>query len=259
MPIIAKIENQEGLEHLEEIVQVADGIMIARGDLGVEIAIEELPVYQSYIAEICKKYGTPMIYATELLKHMVKHPFPTRAEVSDIYNAVMTGHDGLMLSDETAVGDYPVKSLEMLARIAERAEQEVVRLHEDFIVDKDDSYRRDKKYSSRSAHFLAEEVGAVGIIIFTNTGYFGKLTSTYGPNFPVYAFTPRHTTYQGLSLLYGIHPFLLKSEKDIEVNEYDALQHLKNKEYVKTGDKLIIAYDDIRDGKIVSQIKIVVV
>jgi pyruvate kinase len=229
VPIIAKIENQEGLEHLEEVAQTADGIMIARGDLGVEIAIEDLPAYQGYIADTCKAYGTPVIYATELLKHMVDHPFPTRAEVSDIYHAVLLGHAALMLSDETAIGQYPLESLEMLGRIALSAEQDVIRSHTDFTAPKDDSYGRDKKYSIRSAHFLVDELQAAGLVIFTNSGYLAKIASAYGPNAPIYAFSPQQTTGPGLNILYGVQSFFLEENKDLASNERAALTILQEK------------------------------
>lgn len=114
--IISKIENQEGVENLEEIAKYSDGIMIARGDLGIELPIYELPVYQKRILEMAHKYGKPVIMATELMKSMVKSPFPTRAEVSDVFSSVMGRVDAVMLSDETAVGLYPVRTVEIMAK-----------------------------------------------------------------------------------------------------------------------------------------------
>lgn len=259
IPIISKIENQEWLENLENIVMESDAIMIARGDLGAEIAVEELPTYQKYIWEICRKYGKPVIYATELLKSMVYSPAPTRSEVSDVYNAVLTGHDLVMLSDESATGKYPVESLKMLARITQRAEQDVVRDHQDFDAWVVESYWIDKKYSARSAHFLAEEVWAQWIVLFTRSWYFAKLASAYQTNVPLYTFSAQKEVLPLLAMYYGVIPFLLEKSKSIELREQEALQLLWDQWYIAPWDKIVIAYDDERQWKRIAQVKIVTV
>ena len=133
--IISKIENKEAIDNLEDIVRYSDGIMIARGDLGIEMPIHELPVYQKKILDKCFVYWKPVIIATELMKSMVTNPFPTRAEVSDVYNSVMMRADAVMLSDETAVGKYPVKAVEYMQKTIAEAEKLTNNKHKDFDID----------------------------------------------------------------------------------------------------------------------------
>ncbi|HCB51385.1 TPA: pyruvate kinase [Patescibacteria group bacterium] len=167
--IISKIENQEALENLEEIVKESDGVMVARGDLGVEIEISKLPYYQKEIMDVCFVYGKTIIVATELLKSMVTSPFPTRAEVSDVYNSVMLRTDCTMLSDETAMGNFPVQSCQMMNDILCEAEQHTNNKHKDFQITFTDNYVLDKKMIAKSALHIADEVQADYILLFTNS------------------------------------------------------------------------------------------
>lgn len=256
--LIAKIENQEALDNLEDIVRLSDAVMIARGDLWIEIDIASLPSYQKLITQVCAQYGTPVIYATELLKSMVDHSFPTRAEVSDVYHAVVDAHDAIMLSDESAIGQYPVESITMLDRLARSAESNVFHVHEDYEVVMEDPYRLDKKYSARAAHYLADNLDADALIIFSQRWFFARLTAAFKSNIPVYWFTPNQSTIYYMNLLYGIHPQLMDQEYPSKRDdEKAAIKALSDTGAITTGDKVVIAYDWGDNDERMANIKIV--
>jgi pyruvate kinase len=156
--IVSKIENQEGITNIDKIVQVSDGIMIARGDLGIETPIHELPYLQKVIIDACEKYGRTCIMATELLKSMTTSPFPTRAEVSDVYTSVVAGVDAVMLSDETAIGKFPVETVTLMRETVEEAEKHTVSHHQDFELVGNDQVIAEKKLVTRHALLLADEI-----------------------------------------------------------------------------------------------------
>ena len=167
------------MDNIEAIIQLSDAIMIARGDLGTEVPIHELPYYQRYILNACRKYGKTCIMATELLKSMTTSPFPTRAEVSDVYNSVTAGVDAVMLSDETAIGKFPVQTVTLMRETVEEAEKHLITEHLDFEITGNDQISKDKKLIAKHALSLADELGATCIIVFSPHTSFLMQTTNY--------------------------------------------------------------------------------
>ncbi len=207
IPVIAKIEKPEAVENLEAILDVADGIMVARGDLGVEMQPELVPIIQKKIISATVRKNKPVITATQMLESMTVHPIPTRAEASDVANAIFDGTDAVMLSGETASGKYPVKAVQMMVKIAQVAEDspflKVNVLHDSDPVDPL------THAVARNAVNILQEVNARCIIAFSVSGSTSKQISKQRPSKPVYAFTSRMDTYNRLSLLWGITPMFI--------------------------------------------------
>jgi pyruvate kinase len=233
--IISKIENQEGIANIEEIVQASDGVMIARGDLGIEAPIHELPYLQTYILDACKKYGRTCIMATELLKSMTVSPFPTRAEVSDVYNSVVAGVDAVMLSDETAIGKFPVETVSLMRKTVEEAERHVVKPHQDFLLIGAEQANAEKKLVVRHALLLADEIKAKCVMVFSHSAKFPKLIAGLKPNQEVYTFTPEQVVIDKTRILYGIHGIKLEKRAEHTTENQDiAVQVLLEKGFVKS-------------------------
>jgi pyruvate kinase len=212
--VIAKIESREGLDNLDEIIKVADGIMVARGDLGVVIPVEEVPLVQKMIINKCNKVGKPVITATQMLESMISNPKPTRAEASDVANAILDGSDGIMLSGETASGDYPLKAVQMMARIAEKTETSL-----NFGKVKADYSTMSWTVTDSISHgtcTIAEELGAAAIITSTQTGYTSKMVSKYRPKVPILAVTPDKTVLRKMALVWGVIPLLTRRSEDTD-------------------------------------------
>lgn len=202
MDIISKIENREAVNKLDEIIEVSDGIMVARGDLGVEIPPEEVPLIQKTIIDKCKQAGKPVITATQMLESMIQNPRPTRAEASDVANAILDGTDAVMLSGETAAGKYPVEAVETMARIAARAESAI----------KFDELLKNRRRVlsktvtdaiSHATVSTALDLGAAAIITSTESGYTAKMVSKYRPQAPIIAVTPKRTVLRKMALVWG--------------------------------------------------------
>lgn len=253
--IISKIENQEGLDNIEEIVKKSDAIMIARGDLGIEIPIETLPYYQDMILDICSAYGKPCIMATELLKSMVHSPFPTRAEVSDVYHAVTGGASAVMLSDETAAGEYPVESVTIMRKTVTEAEKHMHNEHEDFEVYPYNEEKEDKRLLFRNALSLADDRELRAIVVCSHSDENALLLAGNRPNQEVFYFVDSDQVYHELHHLYGIHGMQITFGENVEE---DAIKTLIDSEHLSSGEKILI----IRDGEEMSNsplIKIVTV
>jgi len=209
IPVIAKIEKAEAIGGLEAIIEASDGVMIARGDLGVELSAEQVPVLQKKIISMANEAGKVVITATQMLESMIKSPRPTRAEASDVANAVFDGTDALMLSGETAVGRYPVRAVEIMARIASQAEQAA--LAQKYML-----RRRDHEEGSFTqavafaANAACTEVGAKAIVVFSESGDTARVMSKIRPVSPIIAFTPRERSWHRLSLVWGVRPFLIE-------------------------------------------------
>lgn len=203
--IIAKIENQEGVDNLDEILEVCDGLMVARGDLGVEIPAEEVPLVQKRMIEKGNMAGKPVITATQMLDSMQRNPRPTRAEASDVANAIFDGTDAIMLSGETAVGKYPVESVLTMSRIAEKAESALA--YPELLVKQ--SLRQPSTVTdaiSQSVANTALDLKAKAIISATQTGYTARMVSKYRPQAPIIAVTPSEQVMRSLSLVWGVTP-----------------------------------------------------
>lgn len=215
IPVIAKIENHEGVENIDEIIEAADGIMVARGDMGVEMRPEDVPFIQKMIISKCNEAGKPVITATQMLDSMIRNARPTRAEVTDVASAILDGTDAVMLSGETAVGKYPVLAVETMSRIAERAEQSLDR-------EKFASMRNvEKRLSIAEAISYAtwhtcRAVNAAAIICATQSGSTARMVSRYRPDAPILAMTPHEQVVRQLALVWGVYPVLVPPTSDID-------------------------------------------
>jgi pyruvate kinase len=207
IPIIAKIEKAEAIQNLEEIIDAADGIMVARGDLGVEMSPEQVPLLQKKIIEACNRAEKPVITATQMLESMIENPQPTRAEASDVANAILDGTDCLMLSGETAVGKYPVQALEVMARIAVQAETTLSPLPPDTHISGPD------ESVAHAACRAAEEQHALAIVTFTQSGSTALLVSKHRPRMRIIAPTPFEHVARKMSLYWGVTPIILKTKR----------------------------------------------
>lgn len=242
--IIAKIENQEGVDHFAEIVEAADGIMVARGDLGVEIDFRELPVIQRKMVRECAVAGKPVIVATHLLESMREAPMPTRAEVTDVANAVYEQADAIMLSGETATGNDPVRCVEVLDGIALRVEKEPAL---DFYRDRVPADPREEL--ARSACRLADSIGAHAIVVITRRGLLGQLVASHRPkNAIVYAFTNMSSTRRKLWLNRSVVPFVIDFSKQPDKTIATALDKLAQRNRLLPGDAVIVV-SDVPAGK----------
>ncbi len=241
VPVIAKLEKPEAIEELEQIVTDADAIMVARGDLGVELPPEEVPILQKQIINICSRMRRPVITATQMLDSMRTNPRPTRAETSDVANAILDGTDAVMLSGETAIGSYPVESVAMMRRIAAFAEQqqlsgqhlrtETATISE--FVDFADAL-------SRGAARIAERVKAEAIIAFTQSGSTARLASKCRPRCPIIAATPLQSTARRCNLYWGVQPIIIKPADNTDEMIVGVEQRMRELGIVESGDVMII-------------------
>jgi pyruvate kinase len=206
VPIVAKIEKPEGWESIEPILNVTDGVMVARGDLGVETALEKVPRIQKSIIRRARRKGRFVITATQMLESMIERPTPTRAEVSDVANAIYDGTDAVMLSAETSMGKYPVEAVRFMARIA--AEAEASLRSKGYQDPPHSAQPTSAEILADAAYHAARESGAAAIVVFTSTGSSARLVSRYRPPVSIYAITPHDTTTRQLSVNYGVTPIL---------------------------------------------------
>lgn len=227
--IISKIENQEGVDNLDEILEVSDGLMVARGDLGVEIPAEDVPIVQKAMIKKCNQVGKPVITATMMLDSMQRNPRPTRAEASDVANAIFDGSDAVMLSGETAAGKYPIESVQTMARIAERAEQ-ALEYREILIRQSNAQQTTVTEAISQAVANSALELDAKAILTATESGYTARMVSKYRPKAPIIAVTPDDRVLRRLSLVWGVIP--VKGES---CSSTDELFELAVDSSVKTG------------------------
>lgn len=201
--IISKIENQQGVDNLDEILEVSDGLMVARGDLGVEIPAEEVPLVQKQMIEKCNRVGKPVITATQMLDSMQRFPRPTRAEASDVANAIFDGTDAIMLSGETAAGKYPVESVQTMSRIAERAES-ALNYREIFVKQAKAQQTSVTEAISQAVANSALDLDAKAIVTSTESGYTARMISKYKPKSPIIAVTPIDQVLRRLQLVWGV-------------------------------------------------------
>ncbi len=237
--VIAKIERQEALDNLDEILDAADGAMVARGDLGIEIPLPRVPVVQKEVIKKCNRLGKPVIVATQMLESMVSSPRPTRAEVTDVANAIFDGADAIMLSEETAIGDYPVESVSMMAQIALEAEAALP--YEEVLLNKgkDVQPQTDDAISYAACH-TAHQLGAAAIVAFTSSGSTARRVSKYRPRAPILAITPNRSTQRQLSLSWGVRAFHFPEPSRLTVLFARGARLAKRTGVARKGDIVVI-------------------
>ena len=243
--VIAKIENQQALNNLDALVESSAGIMVARGDLGSECPIEELPIIQRHIVERCSWHGRKVIVATQMLESMIENPVPTRAEVTDIFNAVVEQVDCVMLSGETSVGKYPGKCLEVLDRVISRIEQS----YPSGRFASDAPLKTTKHKTVKAAVVLANSIPGSKLMVFTLRGVMAHLLAHQRPEFaPIFAFTPKLYVSRTLQLAHGVHPFVMEFSKGTpEATIHAAIEILRIAGLVRKGDSIIILSDALYD------------
>ncbi len=237
--VIAKIENQEGIDNIDEIISVADGIMVARGDMGVEIPAETVPYIQKMIIKKCNAAFKPVITATQMLDSMMRNPRPTRAEVTDVANAIYDGTDVVMLSGETAMGKYPVEALKMMAHIAESTEQ-----HLDYSLTLDRAKMHSKQSVSSAVSYAsvtaAANLNAKAIIAPTISGFTARVISKYKPEVRIFGVSPRDSVLRKMQIYWGVTP--IKSNEETSTDEIinQAIANCKKAGYVEQGDLVVV-------------------
>lgn len=258
--IISKIENSEWVENLDEIIEVSDGIMVARWDLGIEVPIETLPTYQRQMVKKCLASWKFVIIATHLLESMIENPFPTRAEISDIFNSVMQKADCVMLSGETAMWKYAQEAVVIMKNVIEEAEKQIVYKHYDFSNNGLNQRNIEKKLLIKSAMFMAEELEINAILIFTKTWLLARLAAAFRPNQDIYAFTGNPNTSKYMNILFWIRPYLLENwttnQKD---NVSNSINFLLSKWKISKESKVIAITDIQKDNKEIPALEIITV
>lgn len=239
MQIIAKIENMQGIHNLKEIVEVSDGIMVARGDLGVEIPLEEVPVIQKEMIKLAESEGKQVITATQMLDSMIKNPRPTRAEVADVANAIYDGTTAIMLSGETAAGAYPVEAVKTMAKIAERTEKDInynERLKKrENVIDYDITTA-----ISHATCTTAKDLNAAAIITVTISGFTAGMISRYKPNCPIIACSVSPKICRQMNLYWGVTPLWIPRENSADDLFEDAVRAAQKEGYIKQGDTVVL-------------------
>lgn len=237
--VIAKIESAASIPSLEALLDAADGTMVARGDLGAEIPIEEVPLMQERIVQYCRKKGKPVIVATHLLESMIVHPAPTRAEVTDIAQAVRESADAIMLSGETASGNHPFKSLEVMHRVAMRMEESMLTNKKVNVEINEDT----KEEIVMAASIVANNTKADALLVITRRGFMAGLLARCRPNSPIYAFTNTPHVRRRLNLYWGITPYRIEFSSDPEKTIQRAIAVLKEKNHVLPKGKVVVVSD----------------
>jgi pyruvate kinase len=241
--VVAKIEDQLAVRSLDKIIESADAIMVARGDLGIECPMEELPVIQRRIVQSCIRLGKPVVVATQLLESMITNPLPTRAEITDVANAVFEQADAVMLSGETTMGRYPVDCVEVLNRVATRIERNGGAGYAQSAVLEDV-----RQKTVASAVVLANSLNRAKLIVFTRHGTMARNVSNLRPErAPIFAFTPSEEVQRQLSILWGISPVLLQFTDDPNTTIEAAEKYLREEKLTVAGDQLVVI-SDIRAG-----------
>lgn len=240
IPIIAKVENSEGIDNIDEIIRAADGVMVARGDLGVEIPAEEVPYLQKMIIQKCNSHFKTVITATQMLDSMMRNPRPTRAEVTDVANAVYDGTDAIMLSGETAMGKYPVEALRMMVQIAKETES-----HLDYSAYRERRISADNRKSISNAVCFssvstAHDLEAQAIIAPTISGFTARLLSKYRPSVRIIGLSPSASAVRQMQIYWGVTPFMAKRAESTDILIASSVDLLKSKGVLKSGDVAVV-------------------
>ena len=236
--IIAKIENRSGIENIEDICSECEGIMIGRGDLGVEIPFAEVPAVQKYLITKCRLLGKRVITATEMLESMIQNPRPTRAEISDVANAVYDGTSAVMLSGETAAGEYPVEAVKAMAKIVEQAEK-----YDEYLqIIPDDQFVISSPVQalSHSACTLAKDLHAKAIVVCTHTGMTARMVSRFRPRAPIIGLTTSEKAFRKLALSWGVEPMTIDNFNSVDVLFYFAKEAARKSGLVKKGERVVL-------------------
>jgi len=236
--VIAKIEKHEAIQNLKEIISVADGVMVARGDLGVEMPLEDVPLLQKRIISLANRHFKIVITATQMLESIVKNPLPTRAEVSDVANAILDGTDAVMLSEETASGRYPVEAVRVMAKIAERAEEGLLKEHK-FELEPIEKMPASEAVA-QAACILADHLNARTIIPFTESGFTARMVSKFRSPVSALAITPTERVQRRMALYWGIKSEMVKEVKNIDQMIKTAVASARKKGFIKPGQIAII-------------------
>lgn len=238
-PIIAKIENRQGVEHLEEIIEECDGVMVARGDLGVHIPAEDVPLVQKHMIQMCNRYGKPVITATQMLESMVENPRPTRAEVTDVATAIFDGTDAIMLSGETAMGRFPVQAVRVMDRIARRTERAI---DYDELLNKRHSSPQPSisEAISHATCRAAADLDAAAILTATQSGATARMVSKFRPDTPIIALTPIPEVARRLMVVWGVEPTIVPHTNRVDEMLDVAFDVVRRRSDVKPGDRIVI-------------------
>jgi pyruvate kinase len=239
MLVVAKIEKDSALENIETIVRASDGVMVARGDLGVELPFEEVPYAQKRIIALCNRLGRPVITATQMLESMITHPRPTRAEASDVANAILDGTDAVMLSAETAAGQYPRLAVEAMTRIIKEIEA------------RPQSWRRDDRRAAEivmSTEFAiaaaskaaVSMLGAPCLIVFTKSGFSARVVAAHRPSVPILVLTDVPRTFRQLALVWGVIPELVPHCDTYDQMVRLGLEAVQRRELAHSGDRVVV-------------------
>ncbi|MDD5318770.1 MAG: pyruvate kinase [Candidatus Pacebacteria bacterium] len=238
--IIAKIETPEAVENIDKIIELSDGIMVARGDLAIEVPAENVPMIQKMIIRKCNEAAKPVITATQMLESMIKNPVPTRAEVSDVANAILDGTDAIMLSEETTLGEHPIEAVQVMTRVSTRVENE--HLHKQLLNgDIAGKVKGVGESVTASVAKTAERIGARYIVTLTNTGYSARMISRYKSNHHILVFTPNKETFQKSLLYFGCDPFLVPKSNDFVGTIKSIKQSIVKNKLANKGDKIVVA------------------
>lgn len=236
--IVAKIERRRALDNLDAIVRQSDGVMVARGDLGVETELESVPLVQKRIIRLCNQMGKPVITATQMLESMVENPTPTRAEVTDVANAILDGTDAIMLSEETAVGKHPVGAVRVMGRVAMRTECSLPFLAHERILAAAETQVADA--IAHAAATIARDIAARAIIACTMSGGSARLIARYRPCVPIFAASPIPDTVTRLCLMWGVFPILVEQSSDSEGAVSAAVEAFVSRRLLRKGDRVVV-------------------
>jgi pyruvate kinase len=267
--IISKIEKPQAVDHIREILEATDGIMVARGDLGVEMNLEKVPAIQKMLIDLSNEMQKPVITATQMLQSMIENPVPTRAEVSDVANAVFDGSDCVMLSAESAVGTYPVESVKTMVRIIAEAEHNLTitpRLNRQAIRDLAQSVGSNQPgVGPRLSHYetiarcavsAAKEVRAVAIIVISYSGLMANRISKYKPDIPIIGLTGEPHAYHRMALLGGVHPLLIKFAEKSEETLHDLEKQIEKRNMIQKGDVVVFCAGTTNAAAISNTLKV---